>query len=270
MWIADVTYGGIQRAFLEKVEGEYQGAYFRMTQGLESGLTHMALEEDGSIVVGGLGAGGNWGQEGKVGFGLQKLVPNGTQTFDIQKMELADGGFDLTYTKPLSEETAADLASKYRARQWTYVPTSSYGGPKVGEEELTVTEATLSEDRKTVSLELDGLKPGRVVYVRSPRPFEAEGGEPLLSTEAWYTLNALPGLRRAGRRRALRARGRLLTGGAQFDTEHTGYSGTGFVSGFGTVGRVGGGRGRRGARPATTGWHCATPTARTRSRGPRR
>ena len=26
MWIADVTYGGIQRAFLEKVEGEYQGA----------------------------------------------------------------------------------------------------------------------------------------------------------------------------------------------------------------------------------------------------
>ena len=236
MWVADVTYGGIQRAFLEKVEGEYQGAYFRMTQGLESGLTHMALEEDGSIVVGGLGAGGNWGQEGKAGFGLQKLVPNGTQTFDIQKMELADGGFDLTYTKPLSEETAADLASKYRARQWTYVPTSSYGGPKVGEEELTVTEATLSEDRKTVSLELDGLKPGRVVYVRSPRPFEAEGGEPLLSTEAWYTLNALPGYVAPVGDGLYELEDGLLTGGAQFDTEHAGFSGTGYVSGFGTEG----------------------------------
>ena len=66
MWIADVTYGGIQRAFLEKVEGEYQGAYFRMTQGLESGITHMLLEDDGSIIVGGLGAGGNWGQDGKL------------------------------------------------------------------------------------------------------------------------------------------------------------------------------------------------------------
>ena len=66
MWIADVTYGGIQRAFLEKVEGSYQGAYFRMTQGLESGLTHMLLEDDGSIIVGGLGAGGNWGQDGKL------------------------------------------------------------------------------------------------------------------------------------------------------------------------------------------------------------
>ena len=105
MWIADVTYGGIQRAFLEKVEGEYQGAYFRMTQGLESGITHMALEDDGSIIVGGLGAGGNWGQAGKLDFGLQKLVPNGTQTFDIQKMELVDGDFKLTYTKPLSDAT---------------------------------------------------------------------------------------------------------------------------------------------------------------------
>ena len=105
MWIADVTYGGIQRAFLEKVEGEYQGAYFRMTQGLESGITHLLLEDDGSIIAGGLGAGGNWGQTGKLQFGLQKLVPNGTQTFDIQKMELADGGFDLTYTKPLSDAT---------------------------------------------------------------------------------------------------------------------------------------------------------------------
>ena len=235
MWIADVTYGGIQRAFLEKVEGQYQGAYFRMTQGLESGLTHMLLGDDGSIIVGGLGAGGNWGQEGKLQFGLQKLVPNGTETFDIQKMELVEGGFDLTYTKPLSDETVADLASRYRVRQWGYAPTSAYGGPKIGEEALTVTGATLSADRKTVTLQVDGLKPNRVVYVRSPRPFEAEGGEPLLSTEAWYTINKLPGyVAPAGGLYELEDG--ALTGGAQFDTEHAGYTGTGFVSGFGTVG----------------------------------
>src|ERR1044072_8740848 len=122
--VADVTYGGIQRAFLEKVEGEYQGAYFRMTQGLESGITHMALEDDGSIIVGGLGAGGNWGQTGKLDFGLQKLVPNGTTTFDIQKMELVDGGFKLTYTKPVSDATLTDLKTKYQAKQWHYAPTS--------------------------------------------------------------------------------------------------------------------------------------------------
>ncbi|HEX6022724.1 MAG TPA: family 16 glycoside hydrolase [Solirubrobacter sp.] len=236
MWVADVTYGGIQRAFLEKVEGAYQGAYFRMTQGLESGITHLLLEDDGSIIVGGLGAGGNWGQTGKLMFGLQKLVPNGTQTFDIQKMELVDGGFKLTYTKPLSDATLADLATKYRVRQWTYVPTSAYGGPKVGEEALTVTDATVSEDRKVVTLKIDGLKPNRVVYVRSPRPFEAQDGTPLLSTEAWYTLNKLPGYVAPISEGLYELEDGILSGGAKFDTEHAGYSGTGFVSGYGTVG----------------------------------
>ena len=235
MWVADVTYGGIQRAFLEKVEGEYQGAYFRMTQGLESGLTHLLAEPDGTIIVGGLGAGGNWGQEGKLEFGLQKLVPNGTETFDIQRMELTEEGFDLTYTKPLSAETLEDIAEKYVVRQWGYAPTSAYGGPKIGEETLAVTGATASADGRTVSLEIAGLKPNRVVYVRSPRPFEAEGGEPLLSTEAWYTLNKLPGyVAPAGGLYELEDG--QLAGGAQFDTEHAGFSGTGYVSGYGTVG----------------------------------
>ena len=54
--------------------------------------------------------GGNWGQEGKLEFGLQKLVPNGTTTFDVQKMELVGGDFKLTYTKPLSDATLTNLA----------------------------------------------------------------------------------------------------------------------------------------------------------------
>lgn len=39
MLFGDVAYGGIQRADLEKVDGEYQGAVFRHTQGLEAGVT---------------------------------------------------------------------------------------------------------------------------------------------------------------------------------------------------------------------------------------
>ena len=109
-------------------------------------------------------------------------------------MELADGGFELTYTKPLSDATLADLAEQVQgARSGRYAPTSSYGGPKIDEEALTVTDATVSADRKVVTLKIDGLKPNRVVYLRSPRPFAAQDGTELLSTEAWYTLNKLPG-----------------------------------------------------------------------------
>ncbi|MFJ8194205.1 ricin-type beta-trefoil lectin domain protein [Streptomyces sp. NPDC096094] len=193
MLFGDVTYGGIQRGFLEKVGGEYQGAVFRLTQGLEAGVTRISVGPDGALYAGGLGAGGNWGQEGKLTYGLQKLSPNGANAFDIRAMRAVPGGFELEYTQPLSTDTATELAGRYKIKQWRYVPTADYGGPKVDEETLTAQSATLSADRKTVTLAVPGLKADRVVHVRSPRPFSSAGGETLWSTEAWYTLNKLPG-----------------------------------------------------------------------------
>ncbi|MFC4017748.1 ricin-type beta-trefoil lectin domain protein [Micromonospora sp. GCM10011542] len=191
--IGDVTYGGLQRAYVEKVNGEYQGALFRLTQGLEAGVSEVNVGPDGAIYVGGLGAGGNWGQSGKLSYGLQKLTPNSTSAFEMQAMRATAAGFEVEYTQPVSAETAANLAAHYKVKQWRYVPTASYGGPKVDEETLTVTSATLSADGKKVTLAVDGRKAGRVVYLRSPRPFTSTSGQSLWSTEAWYTLNAIPG-----------------------------------------------------------------------------
>ncbi|MFC5291157.1 ricin-type beta-trefoil lectin domain protein [Actinokineospora guangxiensis] len=189
----DVTYGGLQRAFLEKVNGEYQGAVFRMTQGLESGVSRISLGPDGAIYTGGIGAGGNWGQPGKLAHGFQKLTPTGTGAFDILAMRAVDGGFELEYTQPLSDATLADLATKYRVKQWRYAPTAAYGGPKIDEKTLTVSSATPSADRKKVTLKVAGLLSGHVVHVRSPKPFASQAGTSLWSTEAWYTLNSLIG-----------------------------------------------------------------------------
>ncbi|MGW2350153.1 family 16 glycoside hydrolase [Actinacidiphila glaucinigra] len=231
----DVTYGGIQRADLEKVDGEYQGAVFRHTQGLEAGITRISTGPDGAIYAGGLGADGNWGQEGKLRFGLQKLTPNGTNVFDIKTMRATRDGFELTYTKPLSEETAAKLTSgAYTVEQWRYVPTPAYGGPKVDEEELPVAAARISGDRRTVRITVPGLQTDRVVHVRSPRPFASSDGEQLWSTEAWYTLNARPGPESPVT--AYDAESARLSGGADIDTEHAGYTGGGFADGFGTPG----------------------------------
>ncbi|MBB5907921.1 hypothetical protein BKA25_002237 [Actinoalloteichus hymeniacidonis] len=227
MIFGDVTYGGLQRASLEKIGDEYQGAVFRMTQGLESGTSRISLGPDGAIYTGGIGSEGNWGQAGKLKFGLQKLSLTGSDAFDMLAMRAVDGGFEIEYTQPLSEETAQDLASKYNAEQWRYVATPAYGGPKVDEETLEVSEATLSEDRKTVTLQMDGLKPGHVVYVHSPRPFADESGEELWSTEAWYTLNTLPDGTTAPPE--YEAESAALAGGAGYNTEHSGYSGAGFV-----------------------------------------
>ncbi|MFJ6728443.1 family 16 glycoside hydrolase [Streptomyces sp. NPDC091281] len=237
MLIGDVTYGGLQRAYLEKVKGQYQGAVFRYTQGLEAGVNRISQGPDGALYAGGLGADGNWGQPGKLRFGLQKLTPNGGNTFDVKEMRAVPGGFDLEYTQPLSPATAEQLATRYRAEQWRYTPTADYGGPKIAEETLAVRSATLADDGRTVRLRLDGLKADRVVHVRSPRPFAAASGETLWSAEAWYTLNALPG-EEPPPAALYEAEDAQLTGTAGVNTDHPGYSGSGFVDRYHTEGRA--------------------------------
>ncbi len=234
MLFGDVTYGGLQRGFLEKVNGEYQGAVFRLTQGLEAGVNRISLGPDGAIYAGGLGAGGNWGQTGKLTYGLQKLTPGDDKAFDILKMRAIKDGFELEYTQPLSAETAASLATKYQATQWRYAASSTYGGPKVDEEPLTVTSADLTSNGKKVTLKIAGLKPGRVVHLRSPRPFSSASGQPLWSTEAWYTLNSMVDGPETDT--VYEAESASHSGGAKLNTDHLSYSGSGFVDGYQAVG----------------------------------
>ncbi|WP_324650791.1 family 16 glycoside hydrolase [Georgenia sp. H159] len=236
MLFGDVTYGGLQRVFLEEVEGEYQGAVFRHTAGLEAGVNRTIIGPDGAIYVGGIGEAGNWGESGKLRYGLQKLDRVGTSTFDMHEVRVVEGGFEIEYTQPLSEETAQGIAEAYQVTQWRYVPTSDYGGPKVGEETLPVTSAEVSEDGTTVTLAIDGLEPGHVVHLRSPRPFTDSSGQELWSTEAWYTLNSLPGYVGPEDRGYYEAEEATMLGGANPHDEHNGYSGTGFAQGIQNVG----------------------------------
>ncbi|WP_275005556.1 family 16 glycoside hydrolase [Promicromonospora iranensis] len=230
----DVTYGGLQRGFLEKVEGEYQGAVFRHTAGLEAGVNRTIVGPDGALYVGGIGEGGNWSEPGKLRYGLQKLTPNGEDAFDMTEMRVTKKGFEVEYTQPLSDETVAKIAedpnAAFRMDHWRYVPTRSYGGPKIDEQQLFVSRAKVSKDRTKVTLTVDGRQPGYVVHLRSPRPFADVEGRELWNTEAWYTLNAIPGYKApAGFQEAEEA---TLRGSANAANEHNGYSGSGFAAGF--------------------------------------
>ncbi len=91
----------------------------------------------------------------------------------------------------------------------------------------------MSADRRTVTLTVDGLKRDRVVHLRSPRPFTAVGGEQLWSTEAWYTLNNIPGAQPD--QVFYEAEEGNRDGGAGLNTDHRGYSGVGFVDGYGAL-----------------------------------
>ena len=78
------------------------------------------------------------------------------------------------------------------------------------------------------------------MHLRSPRPFASASDETLWSTEAWYTLNSYPGYVETDPEPAPDGIYELedgeLTGTAGIDTEHAGYTGSGFVDGIQTVG----------------------------------
>ena len=186
----DVTHGGIKRDFLEKINGEYQGAVFRFSQGFEAGVNRLCWGPDGALYVGGIGMVGGWSWKEKQ-FGLQQMKYNGKMTFEMLAVRSKPRGFEVEFTEPIkSAEKIA--ASDFFIQQWWYLPTAKYGGPKKDLEKLKVTRVTVSNDRKKVYLEIEGLKKEHVIYLRLPEHLQSASGQRLWSSEAWYTLNNIP------------------------------------------------------------------------------
>lgn len=187
----DVTHGGLKRVFVEEVEGQLQGCVFRFTQGLNAGINRVVIGPDRAIYVGGIGSTGNWGQQGKAKFGLEKLVFNGNVPFEPLAVRAYANGIEIEFTAPVMEGMGESVAD-YRVVQWRYQPTNEYGGPKLDVETVPVQSVTFSNDRARVFLELDRLKEGHVVYLDVNRGLADNRGRELWTTEAWYTLNRIP------------------------------------------------------------------------------
>ncbi len=188
---AEVTHGGVKRDFVEMIEGQYQGAVFRFIQGLEAGVNRMTWGPDTALYVGGIGNPGNWQQSGKLWYGLQRLKYNHECVFEMLAIRARSNGLEIEFTEAL---TPGDGWQKtdYEVQQWKYVPTEAYGGPKVDLQDLAIRSVNVSDDRKRVFLELDGMQEGHVLYVRILSPFISELRHGLWSTEGWYTMNRIP------------------------------------------------------------------------------
>jgi hypothetical protein len=196
----DVTYGGIQRVYLENVNGEYQGAVMRFSDGFHGGVSRLKFGPNGDLFVGQIGdPDGNWNSGHKM-WGLQKLRPNGKSAFEILSVRSRPKGMELEFTEPVALD--AEQTGKYSVKTWCYVRTSAYGGDKLdpaanprdpsrkaSTTDLAIAKVQVDASRKKVYLELPGLVKDEVVYIRLVGLKSATGGS-LWSTEAWYTLNA--------------------------------------------------------------------------------
>lgn len=186
----DVTHGGIKRDFLEKINGSYQGAVFRFSQGFEAGVNRLVWGPDGALYVGGVGMVGGWSWKEKRS-GLQRMKYNGKSTFEMLAVRAKPLGFEIEFTEPL-EDGEPLSREDFMVQQWWYQPTENYGGPKMELTQLEVSALEVSEDRKRLLLNIPGLKKEHVVYFRLPEDLRNGTRQPLWSSEAWYTLNNIP------------------------------------------------------------------------------
>lgn len=201
--MGDVTWGGIQRFFVEKVAGEYQGAGFAWMGGLEGGVYRLLQDDAGRIYAGIIGATVDWSWNGRY-YGLQKLTPNGANVFEMLAVRSRAEGMEIEFTKPVDEELAKQI-SNYNIRTYAYNPTSAYGGGKMSGTLATLTPSSIqiSPNGRCVYLALPGLVARtttgatagfgthRIVELNIRKSYRSATGDAPRDTVAFYTLNAI-------------------------------------------------------------------------------
>jgi len=188
MFVAEFTDAKVNRLFLEKVDGEYQGACFPFVGGFASGIVRLLFAADGSLMVGMTSRG--WSSLGTKAYGLQRLRWNGTVPFAIKEMRALRDGFELVFTQPVDAVRAGDAGS-YTMKNYTLLYSGAYGSDEIQAEDNMVRAAEVSADRLKVRLRVEGR---RALYIHE---LHADGvrsaaGLPLDHADAYYTLNRIP------------------------------------------------------------------------------
>ena len=193
--VGDFQNALVTRVFLEKVNGEYQGAVFPFLNGFRSGVNRLIFGPGGRLYAGGLQR--TWASIAPDPASLERVTFNGNTPFSIRKVEAKPNGFLLTFSEPL-KPSAAD-PENFDVSQFRYAYHLKYGSPRfnhAGQKDsqtpIEVTGATLSEDRLELRLALSGLREGYVTEVRCYDVVN-EAGEALWHDTLHYTLNQIPG-----------------------------------------------------------------------------
>jgi hypothetical protein len=187
--VGDQGMSIISRVFLEKVNGEYQGASFPFRSGFNSGVLRMAWAKDGSLFVGETRRG--WGSSGDANEGLERLIWTGETPFEMKAVRAMPDGFEIEFTKEADAGTAEDLAS-YSVESFTYKYHPVYGSPPVNEKKCKVVGVKLYENGLKARIIVENLRPAYIHTITLANVREKEKNLPLLHPTAYYTLNHIP------------------------------------------------------------------------------
>ncbi|ACU04409.1 membrane protein [Pedobacter heparinus] len=187
--IGDQGMSIISRVFMEKVNGEEQGAAFLFRAGFRSGVLRMAWDQDGSLFVGETNRG--WGSAGDANEGLERLVYNNKIPFEMKAVRAMPDGFEIEFTSPVDLKSAQDIAS-YNVESFIYKYQPVYGSPPVNKETLKIKGVKVSADGLKARIVVNNLRQYYIhtIYVNGIR--EKQNFYSVVHPVAYYTLNNIP------------------------------------------------------------------------------
>ena len=186
--VGEQTHSQVQRVYLEKVNGMYQGAVWHFLEGFRSGAVPVRMGEEATLFMGGTNRG--WAARGGKAYTFERVRWNGKTPFEMHEMRAKPDGFEVSFTEELDEKTVGDLKN-YTLSAWTYIYQSKYGSPEVDKVTPVVESVKLAADKKSIRLKVKGLVQGHVHHLNIQR-LKSKSGRPLWHGDVYYTLNEIP------------------------------------------------------------------------------
>jgi cytochrome c551/c552 len=187
--VCDQGQSMIDRIFLEKVNGQYQGAAWAFRSGFQSGIVRLAWLPDGSLAAGETNRG--WGSAGEATMGLQRLVWNNKIPFEMRAIRAMPDGFEIEFTKPVDKKVAEDIAS-YSVENYIYKYQGVYGSPPVNTQKCPIVGVKVSEDGLKARLIVNNLRRYYIHTITLDGVRDKENYFNLVHPTAYYTLNNIP------------------------------------------------------------------------------
>jgi cytochrome c551/c552 len=188
LFVGDQGQSKIMRIFLEKINGEYQGAAFDFRSDFQSGVMRMDWLNDGSLIVGQTNRG--WGSAGEKNEGIQRLFWNGKTPFEMKEVRSMPDGFEVIFTKPADEKSLKNL-NNYVGRSFIFKYFPVYGSPQVKEQSLKIEGVKISENGTKVRMVISNLTKYHVHELVLSGIKDMDGNN-LLHPTVFYTLNNIP------------------------------------------------------------------------------
>ena len=202
-----LSYGraSIYRVLKEKVGKQMQGGVVRLVGGADAAqitgepvkLTSSAMrgrfnEKDGQLYVAGLSG---WQSDAVSLTGFDRIRYTGKETHSVVGLKVTSAGVHLTFDHELDSTTVAQ--QNFSGERWNYNRTKAYGSPEFsvedptrrGHDRLDIYGATLSKDGRTVTLQIDDLRPVDQMVLKFK--LKAADGAPIIQS-VMHTIHAVP------------------------------------------------------------------------------